>query len=318
MVQATSLEGHSDPARLAAEGLRPAYAPVARHTTVVESRGARLAVDIDGDGLPRVLLCHGGPGCPDDLAELRAILAEFTIHCARFDQRGVHRSVNLDGKWDLEAYASDVEAIREALGSDRLVVFGHSWGGVVARAWAKAYPNRVAGVLLASPSAAVGSAWPEMEGEVMRYLRRHVTPARWLEIGLWSLFAMVPGTVGDHAMGQVYRRVLQAYTGSAEVPQWVQHSSATAAYHSRASLRRRPADVLRNLGLPPGTPARAVFGDRDIYGPLVWRFIEENPDIATSILPNCGHMLWRDAPDAFRVWLLDGLRACGLLATTPP
>lgn len=286
-------------------------------TKFVESRGARLAVDIDGDGPPRVLLCHGGPGCPDDFAELRALMAQLAIPCARFDQRGVHRSVNLDGKWNLEAYASDVEEIREALGVDRLVIFGHSWGGVVARAWAKAHPDRVTGVLLASPSAAVGSAWPEMEAEVMRYLRSRVTQGQWLVIGLWSLLTLVPGAIGDHAMGQVYRRVLRAYTGSTQVPQWVRHSSARAAHQSRVSLRRRPADVLRNLGLPPGTPARAVFGDRDIYGPLVGRFMEENPDIATSILPSCGHVLWHDAADAWRAWLLDGLRACGLLAPRP-
>ena len=286
-------------------------------TTFVESRGARLAIDIDGDGPTRVLLCHGGPGGPDDFAELRALMAELAIPCARFDQRGVYRSVNLDGKWDLEAYASDVDAIREALGVDRLVVFGHSWGGVVARAWAKAHPDRVTGVLLASPSAAVGSAWPEMEAEVMRYLRSRVTLGQWLAIGLWSLLAMVPGAIGDHAMGQVYRRVLRAYTGSTQVPEWVRHSSARAAHHSRVSLRRQPADVLRNLGLPPGTPARAVFGDRDIYGPLIGRFIEENPDIATSVLPNCGHVLWHDAPDGWRAWLLDGLGACGLLVPGP-
>jgi pimeloyl-ACP methyl ester carboxylesterase len=264
-----------------------------------------------------LLLCHGGPGSPDDFAELRALLAELAIPCARFDQRGVHRSVNLDGKWDLEAYASDVEAIREALGVDRLVVLGHSWGGVVARAWAKAHPRRVMGVLLASPSAAVGSEWPEMEAEVVHYLRSRVTTWEWLVIGLWSLLAMVPGAIGDRAMSQVYRHVLRAYTGSSQVPEWVRHSSARAAHYTRLSLRGLSADVLRNLGLPPGTPARAVFGDRDIYGPLVGRFREENPDIATSILPNCGHVLWHDAPDAWRVWLLDGLRACGLLTPAP-
>jgi pimeloyl-ACP methyl ester carboxylesterase len=287
-------------------------------TTFVESPGARLAVDIDGEGPPRLLLCHGGPGSPDDFAEIRALLTEWAIPCARFDQRGVHRSTNFNGNWDLEAYASDVEAIREALGVDQLVVFGHSWGGVVARAWAKAHPDRVRGVLLASPSAAVGSAWPEMEAQVMRYLRGRVTFGAWSLIGLWSLVAMVPGAIGDHAMGQVYRRVLRAYTGSRQVPAWVRHSSARAAHQSRLALTRRPADVLRHLGLPPGTPARAVFGDRDIYGPLVARFRDENPDIATSILPHCGHVLWHDAPDAWRAWLLDGLRACGLLAPGPP
>jgi pimeloyl-ACP methyl ester carboxylesterase len=58
------------------------------------------------------------------------------------------------------------------------------WGGVVARAWAKAHPDRVQGVLLASPSATLGSAWPHMEAQVMRYLRGRVTRWQWLVIGL--------------------------------------------------------------------------------------------------------------------------------------
>jgi pimeloyl-ACP methyl ester carboxylesterase len=76
--------------------------------------------------------------------------------------------------------------------------------------------------------------------------------------------------------------------------------------------------VLRNLGLPAGTRARAVFGDRYVYGPLVARFEEGNPDIEVSILPNCGHVLWQDAPDAWRAWLLDGQRTRGILAPEPP
>lgn len=188
----------------------------------------------------------------------------------------------------------------------------------MAHAWAKAHPNRVQGVLLASPSAALGSPWPEMEAQVMRYLRGRVTRWQWLVIGLWSLLAMTPGAIGDHAMGQVYRRVLSACTGSSQVPEWVRHSCARAAQHSRAALRRRPTDVLRNVGLPAGTLARAVFGDRDVYGPLVARFEAGNPDIEVSILPNCGHVLWHDAPDAWRAWLLDRQRACGIPAPEAP
>ncbi|MEX1363032.1 MAG: alpha/beta hydrolase [Nannocystaceae bacterium] len=282
-------------------------------TIFVESPGARLAVDVDGDGPPAVLLCHGGPGGPDDFADLRARLAELGIACARFDQRGVHRSENRDGRWDIDAYAEDVEAIREALGVTSLVIFGHSWGGVVARAWAKAHPERVRGLLLASPSAAVGPAWREMEAQVMAYLRRRVSFGTWIVIGLWSLVAMIPGRIGSWGMGRVYAHVMRAYTGQREVPGWVRHSSARSAHLSRVAIRKIPADALDVLGLPPGTPARAVFGDDDIYGPIAQRFAETATELETTFLPHCGHVLWRDAPEAWDRWLVDGLAACGLL-----
>jgi pimeloyl-ACP methyl ester carboxylesterase len=280
---------------------------------MVRSPGARLAVDVDGETTPAILLCHGGPGAPDDFARLRARLADLGISCARFDQRGVHRSQNLDGRWEIEDFAADVEAIRVALGAERLVLFGHSWGGVVARAYAKAHPDRVAGLLLANPSAAVGTEWAAMEAQVMAYLRRRVSVGRWSLVGLLSLVAMIPGPIGNWGMGRVYAQVLRAYTGSDEVPEWVRHSSARAAHLSRVHLRKRPADLLDGLRLVPGTPARAVFGDDDIYGPYAQRFAENQVGIETTFLPNCGHVLWHDAPEAFDRWLVDGLRACKLV-----
>ena len=38
-----------------------------------------------------------------------------------------------------------------ALGIDRLVLFGHSWGGWVAATFAAAHPERVRGLVLAAP-----------------------------------------------------------------------------------------------------------------------------------------------------------------------
>jgi pimeloyl-ACP methyl ester carboxylesterase len=226
---------------------------------------------------------------------------------------GVHRSVNLDGKWEVEAYAGDVQAIRV----DRLVAIGRSWGGVVAHAWTKAHPNRLQGVLLASPSAALGWAWPEMEAQVMRYLRGRVTRWQWLVIGLWSLLAMTPGEIGDHAMGQAYRRMLSAQTGSSQVPEWVRHSCARAAQPSRAALRRRPTDVLRNVGLPAGTPASRFRRSRRLRSTR--RAVRGGKPRHRNVDPaDCGHLLWHDASDAWRAWLLDGPRACGIPAPEPP
>lgn len=279
----------------------------------VESEGARLAVDVDGEGPPAVLLCHGGPGGPDDFAAVRALLAAWAIPCARFDQRGVGRSSNTNNRWDVEDYAADVEAIRAAFGVDRLVVFGHSWGGVVARAYAKQFPQRVRGLLLVSPSAAVGSDWAVMEREVLAYLRERLSDGEWAALGAWSLGAMLPGRLGDLAMARVYTRVLRAYTGLSETPAWVHGSSARAAQRTRRALGRRSPTMLRDLQLPPSVPARAVFGQHDIYGPFAERFATDNPEIDTVFFEGCGHVAWHDDPGAFEAWLREGLEAAGLL-----
>lgn len=282
------------------------------HTIYVDAPGARLAVDVDGDGRADVLLCHGGPGAPDDFAHVRACLRRLGITSARFDQRGCGRSKCLDDRWGLEALANDTEAVREAVGNDSVVIFGHSWGGVVARAWAKSFPTRVCGVLLASPSAAIGDEWQPMEREVMNTLRGLVSLGEWSVVGLWSLVAMIPGRLGDRGMQHVYRHVLHAYTGEPAKAEWIRGSSAKAANRMRIEIRKVARDHLDDLGLPDGVPIRVMFGDRDIYGPFAKQFAERQRGAVTTFFEDCGHVSWHDAPEAFDRWLREALEACGL------
>jgi proline iminopeptidase len=110
----------------------------------------RLYVEECGnpDGLPVVFL-HGGPGagCEPyhrrffDPARYRAVL---------FDQRGCGRSTpygELSGN-DTWSLVADLETIRQALGIERWVVFGGSWGSTLALAYAETHPERVAGLIV--------------------------------------------------------------------------------------------------------------------------------------------------------------------------
>lgn len=100
------------------------------------------------DGLPVVFL-HGGPGSgcsPNqrrlfDPARYRAILV---------DQRGCGRSRPL-GNTQANTTAhlvADLEYLRQALGISRWLVFGGSWGALLALTYAQAYPQHVLGLVL--------------------------------------------------------------------------------------------------------------------------------------------------------------------------
>ena len=43
----------------------------------------------------------------------------------------------------LQTVVEDLEALRQHLKQDRLVLIGHSWGGMLAMAYAVAHPERV-------------------------------------------------------------------------------------------------------------------------------------------------------------------------------
>ena len=117
---------------------------------IAVSDGHQLHVEQSGhpEGVP-VIVLHGGPGggCSPymrrffDPAHYRAVL---------FDQRGCGRSrphaeVAANTTQHLVA---DIETIRHALGIERAIVFGGSWGATLALAHAQAHPQAVAALVL--------------------------------------------------------------------------------------------------------------------------------------------------------------------------
>ena len=104
---------------------------------------------------PPVLLLHGGPGLSyeylDGLGD--EIGAGHTV--AAFQQRGLEPST-LDGPFDIPTAVADVVAVLDALGWERALVVGHSWGGHLLFHVAVAAPQRLLGALAVDPLGAVG------------------------------------------------------------------------------------------------------------------------------------------------------------------
>ena len=62
------------------------------------------------------------------------------------------------GDYHLDDYVSDLEALREHLGLEQILLLGYSHGGVVAQAYASAHPLRVSRLVLAVTEEELGSA----------------------------------------------------------------------------------------------------------------------------------------------------------------
>jgi proline iminopeptidase len=94
-----------------------------------------------GRSLP-VALLHGGPGLWDYLYPVARLLDDTTtVH--RFDQRGCGRSAPSDDQ-RIDRLVADLEALRRHWGYDRWIVIGHSFGAMLALAYAWSHPDRVA------------------------------------------------------------------------------------------------------------------------------------------------------------------------------
>jgi proline iminopeptidase len=98
----------------------------------------------DAGAGPTVVWINGGPG--DDHHYLRTVAAPFTarLRCVLYDQRGCggSRLERLDAATlDVARFVADLEALRDALGEERLRLVGHSWGATLALLYAAAHPE---------------------------------------------------------------------------------------------------------------------------------------------------------------------------------
>jgi pimeloyl-ACP methyl ester carboxylesterase len=112
--------------------------------------GRRLAYRRAGSG--PMLVCHpGGPGFSSLYLGKLSGLGEH-LELVLIDPRGTGGS---DPPYDRRAFAiddyvSDLEELRAHLGLERMLLFGHSHGGMVAMAYAARHPERVERLILAS------------------------------------------------------------------------------------------------------------------------------------------------------------------------
>jgi proline iminopeptidase len=118
----------------------------------------RLAVDPPHElyweecGNPKgspALFLHGGPGA-GLAAPARRFFDPGHYRVVLFDQRGAGRSTphaEVAGN-STDALVADIEALRKDRGVERWVVFGGSWGALLALAYAQSHPERCRGLIL--------------------------------------------------------------------------------------------------------------------------------------------------------------------------
>jgi pimeloyl-ACP methyl ester carboxylesterase len=99
-------------------------------------------------GIPAVVL-HGGPGigCTEALSSFFDLTR---FHLIMFDQRGAMRSKPFACMEEntTQHLIQDIERLKEHLHIDKWIVFGNSWGSLLAILYGERYPNSVHGFIL--------------------------------------------------------------------------------------------------------------------------------------------------------------------------
>jgi proline iminopeptidase len=109
-----------------------------------------------GSGPIKVLLLHGGPGFSHEYLEaMESFLPEAGIEMYYYDQLGCNNSDHPDDTslWTLPRYLNEVEEVRRGLGLDNFVLYGHSWGGILAMEYALNYQQHLRGLVISNMTA---------------------------------------------------------------------------------------------------------------------------------------------------------------------
>ncbi|MEW1693295.1 alpha/beta fold hydrolase [Streptomyces sp. NPDC091265] len=95
---------------------------------------------------PAVVLLSGGPGLPDYLVDVAAMVADLAP-VYRYDQRGTGQSP-WRGPHTFARHVDDLAELLDEWGVPEAVVIGHSYGTDLASRFCLTHPDRVAAMLL--------------------------------------------------------------------------------------------------------------------------------------------------------------------------
>ncbi|HKW59045.1 MAG TPA: alpha/beta hydrolase [Candidatus Dormibacteraeota bacterium] len=262
-----------------------------------------------------VLVCHpGGPGFSSTyFGDLAALWEQFTL--IMLNPRGTGGSDRPKDRrgYQIDDYVADVEELRLHLGQERLLLLGHSHGGVVAMAYASAHPGRVRRLVLASTLCRFG---PDQEAAMRTGMDKRMGQP-WAADAVAALEEEQSGHFeSDQQLSELVFRELPLY--------FAHFGSAEAGYLDTLRTETINADALRlfnqdifttfdlrdGLGAI-GAPTLVVTGDEDfICGPLCAEEICACIEGARmTIVGDAGHQVFVEQPQAFHDEVADFLES---------
>jgi len=269
--------------------------------------GVRLFFDVEGASLvpegatmrekPTLVLLHGGPGLDHSIYKPSFSALADVAQVIFLDHRGNGRSDRgPQESWTLAQWGDDVRGFYEALGIARPIVFGASFGGMVAMAYATRHPDHPAKLILVSTEAA-GDTYFERR---VALFERFGGP----EVGALARRRFLDGHTDAATLDTWLRLAFPLYTRTPRDPQVVQR----AVHHPEVThWFTRPGGEGHTFNLFPALsrvrcPSLVLGGEEDPMTP-----IECQAAIAAALPPNlvrferfpdCGHTVLPDAPES--------------------
>jgi proline iminopeptidase len=281
----------------------------------VDANGVLVYWKSIGSGAPLFIL-HGGPGASHDYFLPHLAPLARTNRLVFMDERGSGRSERLENAklYTVDNMVEDAEAVRRALGLGKIALLGHSFGGVLAQAYALKYPENLTHLVLCSTfhaTKALNKALADMKAKMDPQLRERIEKmerdglygkgrpwehgrypaeymtAAWAEGYFPYLYQSRPDAGYDPNPGpmmgwEVYREM------------W----GSTGEYVVDGNLAGLDySEKLKSVRVP----TLITVGDHDESAPWIAEEMHKLiPGSKLVVLPKSGHMTFVDQPELFR------------------
>jgi proline iminopeptidase len=259
----------------------------------------KLHYRIHGDKGPVLVILAGGPGGANTMLQPIADHLKDRFRCVMLEQRGTGRSTldRYDDKTiSFDAYIDDIEALREYLGQERLLLLGSSWGMTLAFAYAGAHPNRVTAVATIGS----GNLTRELERAWDDNLKMRLSPDQLRK--LQELNDRRPDP--DEGYVAWFKIVAPAYffkpEEAAKFSAQVKPGDLNGKIPGLAMRMMRRLEEYVYDRLPRITsPVLLIQGRQDLAPEETAFIVRERVKKAKVVLLNqCGHVPWLDQPQA--------------------
>lgn len=267
--------------------------------------GATLSYAVLGsDDATSTLVCHpGGPGMSAAYFGDLCGLGSQRLRLVLFNPRGTgDSSPPVDGRYELQGYAADLDALRSHLGLERIHLLGHSHGGFVAMVYALCFPDCLDRLVLTCTAPRFS---PELRQEAEEAFGSH-RDRPWYEDAReaqrrrrdWDF------TSGNEAAALYAREARLWFAGD---------GPAVEGFLAEFAMQRPSLEALRyfNERIAPrydlrprlpeiGAPTLIINGARDFFGPRISaRELGTIPDSRVEIVLDAGHFVFAEAPQRF-------------------
>jgi pimeloyl-ACP methyl ester carboxylesterase len=277
----------------AAFAAEPSFPAGFASRTISTPDGAQIFVRSGGVG-PAVVLIHGF----GDTGEMWGPLAKELVKTHTVivpDLRGMGRSSKPADGYDKKSQAADIRYVMTTLGQDHSAVVGHDIGTMVAYAYAARYPDKVDKLVVMDAPVPGIAPWNDIVRSPKlwhfnfggRDCERLVAGRERIYLDrFWNDFAGDPSKIDEST---------RAYYAK----QYAQPGAMRAAFAQFNSIDAKDVgDNQMSSRVKLSVPVLAIGGEKSFGSTMAVVMRNAATNVQEAVVPNAGHWLMEEAPDA--------------------